>query len=140
MQDFEPEKYSDIPLLKIPIFESDLPGYISSKLSDQERWLYESTSQMNQRLSYITDVVVDMNREQRKTNGNVRVLKHWRKDIEQRIKEIEGTQEEMIPTTRRVEKVFFGWKGLTLVGGVIVSVSMMVAAILKAIQIVLGWH
>lgn len=55
---------SRYPKLELPVFESKVPPHLVSQMSDQERWLVETISKLDQKTDWLLQKIVE-------TNGHV---------------------------------------------------------------------
>jgi len=56
-----PDEKSRYELLKVPEFKSAIPQHLLGKLTDQERYLVETLSKMEQQTSWLVDAAIKSN-------------------------------------------------------------------------------
>jgi hypothetical protein len=68
-----PEDDSDIPEIKLPDggFKAELPDSLLHECSEKDRYLYESLGQMKEYIRWSAPIMVDLNKQVRRTNGRV---------------------------------------------------------------------
>lgn len=83
-----PEDYSDIPEVKLPEegFKSEIPEALLQDCSAKDRYLYESLSEMKGYIKWSAPIVLDSNRQVRKTNGRVNQNEKDIDNLEEQIK------------------------------------------------------
>lgn len=77
MSEDRPEDKSDIPILQLPEggFQSRIPASLLTDKSPEERDLYNDISKISSFVDWAAPMMLELNTQQRRTNGSVRVLK-----------------------------------------------------------------
>jgi len=76
----EPTLDSRYKVLAVPEFKSAIPQHLLGKLSEQERYLVETLSKMEQKTSWLIVAAVESNRALIETEKRVTRLDRW-KDV-----------------------------------------------------------
>lgn len=53
------EPKSRYPKLELPVFESKIPSHLVNKMSDQEKWLVETISKLDQKTDWLLQKMVE---------------------------------------------------------------------------------
>lgn len=90
-----PEDSSSIPEIKTPDFKPKIPEHLLKDTPENLRWLVEQMDLLNQKHEYTLKVILDVNRQQRITNGSVVRLKDAKYITDSEIKKLSNEQHEL---------------------------------------------
>lgn len=128
------EDFSDIPVLQVPSFSSTVPEPLKESCDPTTRYILDQISIITQQQEYLIRVMVDSNKQQRRTNGQVKQLRGWREQAQKQIKAIEEADENFGPIREWVTKVTHGWRGILFLAGLVVTGSSALLGLTKIID------
>ena len=94
-----PEEYSEHPILRKKEFESKIPDHMLQDSPDDVKYMMHAQSVIDQKLDWLIDAAVDTNLQVRRTNGQVKQLREWRKDADEQLNKITSINSQVSATS-----------------------------------------